>query len=92
MQVMRSKLASQAPISAASSVTSSADMLRRLTSLFSPSLQRMQAASDELHALQQFLRFHASREDVTWAASGIDLQLNCISLTSRVPHILCSPS
>ena len=86
-QVMRSKLASQAPPSAASSVTGSADMLRRLTSMFSPGLLQMRAASDELHSLQQFVRFHASREDVAWAASGT---VHCILIVWQIspPKIL----
>ena len=78
---MRSKLASQAPPSAASSVTGSADMLRRLTSMFSPGLLQMRAASDELHSLQQFVRFHASREDVAWAASGT---VHCILIVWQI--------
>ena len=84
---MRSKLASQAPPSAASSVTSSADMLRRLTSMFSPGFLQMRAASDELHSLQQFVRFHATREDVAWAASGT---VHCILIVWQIspPQLL----
>lgn len=67
---MRSKLAIQALRPAAGPVTSSADMLTRRRNMFGPSLHRMRAASDELHALQQLVRFRASREDVAWVASG----------------------
>lgn len=70
LQVMRSKLASQALAPAASAVTTSGVMLTWRRAMFGPSLQRMQAASYELRALQRLVRFHASREDVAWAASG----------------------
>ena len=67
---MRSKLASQTLGPAAGPVTSSSDMRRRRRNMFGPSLHDMRAAADELHGLQQFVRFNASREDVAWAASG----------------------
>ena len=70
VQVMRNKLASQTLGAAAGPVTSRSDMLARRRNMFGPSLHRMRAASDELHGLQHFVRFNASREDVAWAASG----------------------
>ena len=70
---MRSKLASQSPAPASGPVTSSADMLQRTRRMFSASRHRLQAASHELHSLQQFIRFRASRADVAWAAAGIHL-------------------
>ncbi len=66
-QVMRSKLASQTQPVPAVSLTSRGDMLLRCQGMFAASLQQVHAATRELHNLQRFLRFHATREDVVWA-------------------------
>ncbi len=69
-QVMRSKLASQTPPLPAVSLTSRGDMLLRCQGMFAASLQQVHAATRELHNLQRFIRFHATREDMVWAAAS----------------------
>lgn len=67
-QVMRSKLTPQTQPSPAVSSSSRADMLLRCRGMFAASLQQVHAATGELHNLQRVMRFHATREDVAWAA------------------------
>ncbi|KAL0052575.1 hypothetical protein WJX82_004127 [Trebouxia sp. C0006] len=69
LQVMRSKLVSQTQPLPAVSLTSRGDMLLRCQGMFAASLQQVHAATRELHNLQQFMRFHATREDMAWAAA-----------------------
>ncbi len=69
-QVMRSKLVSQTQPLPAVSLTSRGDMLLRCQGMFAASLQQVHAATRELHNLQQFMRFHATREDMAWAAAS----------------------
>ncbi|DBA72932.1 TPA: hypothetical protein ACH3X2_009886 [Trebouxia sp. C0005] len=68
LQVMRSKLTPQTQPSPAVSSSSRADMLLRCRGMFAASLQQVHAATGELHNLQRVMRFHATREDVAWAA------------------------
>ncbi len=67
-QVMRSKLAPQTQPLPAVSLTNRGDMLLRCQGMFAASLQQVHAATRELHHLQRFMRFHATREDMAWAA------------------------
>ncbi|DBA85972.1 TPA: hypothetical protein ACH3X1_005510 [Trebouxia sp. C0004] len=68
LQVMRSKLASQTQPLPAVSLTSRGDMLLRCQGMFAASVEQLHAATRELHNLQRVMRFHATREDVAWAA------------------------
>jgi len=49
------------------SLTNRGDTLLHCQGMFAASLQQVHAATRELHNLQRFLRFHATREDVVWA-------------------------
>ena len=87
-QVMRSKLASQTQPLLAVSLTSRGGMLMRCQGMFAASLRQVHAATRELHNLQRFMRFHATREDVMWAAASemqpcttiCNVNLTCIDL------------
>ena len=91
-QVMRSKLASQTQPFPAASLTSRGDMLLRCQGMFAASLQQVHATTRELHNLQRFMRFHATREDVAWAAASemqpcttiCNAKLTCLNLLDAV--------